>query len=224
MLGMLSARITRKVLCSGSGMFPVLPACKSNKTIYLTFDDGPEPEVTSKILDVLNEHNIKATFFVIGNKAEKNPDLLKRMSAEGHAIGNHTFSHKILPAITRPERFYEFEECHKVIAPFQNYKVKLFRPPQGLVSFKDSLYLLKNGYKIMLWTVDSNDYIKDKSITARLHNMVTNNSIVLFHDDNDYCIAALKATIPYWLENGFVFATLAEPDMNRQPSCNRSNW
>ncbi|OLS03408.1 polysaccharide deacetylase family protein [Tissierella creatinophila] len=107
---------------------------KKQKNIALTFDDGPHPEYTAEILDLLKEYDIKATFFVLGKLAEQYPDIIKRQAAEGHEIGNHTYSHVDVRKATREQFEEEFNKTQEIIRSLTDIESKVFRPPYGYFS------------------------------------------------------------------------------------------
>lgn len=186
---------------------------KENK-IYLTFDDGPIPEITEWVLDLLKEEKIKATFFCIGDNIQKNPGVFKRIIAEGHTIGNHTFNHLKGWNFSTEEYLENTILCENAIASnteIKNQKSKIFRPPYGKIKFSQSRKLRKSGYKIIMWDVLSVDY--DKEVTAEqcLENIIKNTisgSIIVCHDsikafkNLEY---ALPKAIKQLKSKGFVF-------------------
>lgn len=181
-----------------------------NKTLYLTFDDGPIPEVTPWVLTVLKEHNIKATFFCIGDNVRKYPDVLEEVLKQGHVVGNHTFNH--LKGWNYPTKKYV--ENVLLCTDFLPKNTTLFRPPYGKIKPKQSKVLRKLGYKIIMWDVLSVDY--DSSIAAEIcvANVVNNveeGSIIVFHDSVK-AFKNLKIALPKSLEilkaRGFNFETL----------------
>lgn len=204
---MLSARIARKLLCYQAKFLPLTGHTSCSKKIYLTFDDGPDPIHTNKVLDVLSSFNIKATFFLVGLNIEKNMATAKRMVQEGHVLGNHTYSHKILPRTSRYVRILEIERCQSIIEGLQGPNNRIFRPPQGLINPVDIFYLVRRNYRIMLWSLDSNDYHLTGDITSRLSKLKHMQNVILFHDDNNYCIEPLISLLPIWIEQGFEFVT-----------------
>jgi peptidoglycan/xylan/chitin deacetylase (PgdA/CDA1 family) len=174
-----------------------------NSKIFLTFDDGPN-EYTLKILEILKNFDARATFFVCGKNLEKFPEIAKKIIENGHEIGNHTYSHSI--NFLFPWNFQkEIEKTDKIIQKITGVKTRFFRPPFGFLTPWLKNELLKNGYKIILWDIDSKDWqgkISDKSRTfARLRYFtqpqqaagyskvrdkifeeIKPNSILLFHD------------------------------------------
>ena len=159
--------------------------------VFLTFDDGPDPEVTPWILDKLAEYNAKATFFCLGKNVEKYPDLFERIKKEGHAVGNHTYSHLDGWKTRNKDYFRDVERADKLIGS------NLFRPPYGRIK-PSQIKLLKERYKIVMWDVlsgDSDQYtIPDKSV--RLVNKLSKGgSIVVFHDKSRISMK-LKELLP----------------------------
>lgn len=184
--------------------------------IYLTFDDGPIPEITEWVLEELQKHNAKATFFCIGHNIEKHPHIFKKIIEAGHSVGNHTFNH--LNGWRTSTKEY-LENCilwpsasgYSSISKLKANKRQLFRPPYGKIKSSQSKKLLKLGYKIIMWDVLSADY--DSTITPEkcLENVLKNvssGSIIVFHDSIK-AFPNLEYTLPkaleYWVSKGFVF-------------------
>ncbi|MEZ4857618.1 MAG: polysaccharide deacetylase family protein [Flavobacteriaceae bacterium] len=157
-------------------------------TIYLTFDDGPIPEVTPWVLDILKKYNAKATFFCIGVNIEKNPNIFSRVKREGHDIGNHTFNH--LKGTKTPTRKYldnvlAFEEFIQQSNNPSIQPPKLFRPPYGKLTQKQAKRIRQKGYNIIMWDVLSYDWDNRVSEEKCLQNVLKNirpGSIIVFHD------------------------------------------
>lgn len=189
---------------------------KENK-IYLTFDDGPIPEITEWVLDVLKEEKIKATFFCIGDNIQKNSGIFKRIIAEGHSVGNHTFNHLKGWNFSTEDYIENTILCENAIASnteIKKQKTKIFRPPYGKIKFSQSRKLRNLGYKIIMWDVLSVDY--DKEVTAEqcLENIIENTvsgSIIVCHDsikafkNLEY---ALPKAIKQLKSKGFVFGRI----------------
>jgi len=167
---------------------------RENNNVYLTFDDGPIPNVTPWVLDQLKKHNAKATFFCIGDNIRKNPGIFKRIIAEGHSVGNHTYNHlngwqtnthKYLVNIEKAEiQIRKKSEFDPPIFQDQNSEL-LFRPPYGKMTSKQSAILQNQGYRIVMWNIISYDYDSDLSKDKCLDNVLKNigpGSIVVFHD------------------------------------------
>lgn len=169
---------------------------KKESTIYLTFDDGPIPEITPWVLDILKEYGINATFFCVGDNISKNPKLFERIKNEGHQVGNHTFNHLKGWKVKKDIYCENVEKCQALT------KTNLFRPPYGRIK-KNQYKLLSREYKVVFWDVLSYDY--DKFITSEkcLDNSIKytrNGSIIVFHDS----IKAqknLKFALPHYIEH-----------------------
>jgi peptidoglycan/xylan/chitin deacetylase (PgdA/CDA1 family) len=176
--------------------------------VFLTFDDGPTPEITEWVLEQLKKYNAKATFFCIGNNIEKYPEIFQKTIAEGHAIGNHTFDH-LNGWKTTTEDYIENVKLYET----QNPKLvtrNLFRPPYGKIKHSQSKILRKLGYKIIMWDVLSRDYDQSISATQCLENVLSNietGSIIVFHDSvkaEHNLKYVLPKTLEFLKEKGFI--------------------
>lgn len=151
---------------------------KNEKNIYLTFDDGPTPEITEFVLDTLRKFNAKATFFCIGKNVEKHPEIFNKIIADGHSIGNHTQHHLNGWKNTNHNYFKDVENAQKVI------NSNLFRPPYGKIKLSQYKYL-HSKYKIVFWDILSGDFDTKISAEQCLQNVlrnIRNGSIIVFHD------------------------------------------
>lgn len=167
-----------------------------DKTIYLTFDDGPIPVITEWVLDVLKEYGIKATFFCVGDNINKNKAIYERIVAEGHFVGNHTFNHVKGFQTKTTAYLSNVEKCEQLTG------TKFFRPPYGQLKHRQYRQLLLNGYKIIMWDVISYDYEKISPQTCfnNVKRNITAGSIVLFHD-NPKAEVNLRHTLPKTIEH-----------------------
>lgn len=180
---------------------------RDKKTIYLTFDDGPIPDVTPAILKILKKHEIKATFFCVGENIHKYPDIFNQILKDGHAIGNHTYHH--LKGWKTPKNNYllDIEECQKLT------KSNLFRPPYGRAT-RSQYSELKKSYEIVMWDIMSGDFDISISPQKCLNNVLkytTNGSIIVFHDNikaKPRVLYALPLAIEHWIKKGFQFDVL----------------
>ena len=186
----------------------------NENSVYLTFDDGPTPEITQWTLLQLKKYNAKATFFCIGNNVEKHPEIFNSLIQQGHTIGNHTFNH-LNGWKTETETYIKnAKQCEIRISNQQseinNRKSKLFRPPYGKIKSKQAKKLMELGYKIIMWDVLSADF--DSSITRKkcLNNVISNvqsGSIIVFHDsikvfkNLEY---VLPKTLEFLKQNGYI--------------------
>jgi peptidoglycan/xylan/chitin deacetylase (PgdA/CDA1 family) len=157
---------------------------KHMDVVSLTFDDGPSPLYTPKILDILKEKNVKATFFLTGKHVEKYPQVAKRIFAEGHEIGNHTYSHREMVPITRKVAENQIVKAEKAIIDIVGVRPTLFRPPRGIYSNTIRKILVEKGYEIVLWTISSVDWrnLSPNKITKRIERFLHGGAIILFHD------------------------------------------
>lgn len=184
--------------------------------VFLTFDDGPTPEVTPWVLNVLKQNNIKATFFCIGDNIKKHPEIFRQILAEGHSIGNHTFNHLKGWKTENDVYIDNVEKCEtEILKQIPQMKTpassKLFRPPYGKIGFKQTKKVLEMGYKIIMWDILTADY--DTEITKdqclkNATNKVASGSVIIFHDsvkafpNLEY---ALPKAIEIIKEKGFTF-------------------
>lgn len=170
---------------------PVWTYPKSSTAVYLTFDDGPIPEVTPWVLRELNKYNAKATFFCIGENIYKHPEVFNTIVTDGHAIGNHTYNHlngRKTDALVYVENVVKVNELLEQIQNPTSSLVQstsLFRPPYGRITARQSKLLEKKGYKIIMWDVLSGDFDTSLSEEKCLQNVkkyIRPSSIVVFHD------------------------------------------
>lgn len=180
---------------------------KNTPNIYLSFDDGPIPELTPWVLDVLNYYNIKATFFCVGENVTKYPEIFKRIVNEQHQIGNHTYNHLKGWNVNTNTYIQNIIKCQEFIPS------KLFRPPYGKIS-KSQYNLLTNNFKVVFWDVLSYDFDAFISPEQCLKNSIKysrNGSIIVFHD-NIKAERNLKYALPryieYFLNLNYQFKTL----------------
>ena len=188
---------------------------KEAPKIALTFDDGPSAQYTGEILDILQKYNVKATFFVIGNNAEQHPALLKRVIAEGHEVGNHTYSHPHLQKMDAPTLADELCRADKAFRKLAGISPTLFRPPEGVMTPAVKTAAERGGYRLVLWTIDTRDWAHNNTdnIIRLVDEQATDGAIVLFHDwvaGKSPTPAALDVIIPRLQERGFEFVTVSE--------------
>lgn len=185
------------------------------KDLYLTFDDGPTPEITDWTLDVLKQYNAKATFFCIGANIEKHPDIFQRVISEGHTIGNHT-QHHVKGWKTKTKIYInEVLETEKQIQTYQSKRSHLFRPPYGQIKLKQGKQLIDLNYKIIMWDVLSFDWQKEISEENCLKNVISKSkegSIIVFHDSvkaSKNMMYVLPKVLKYFSEAGYKFKALS---------------
>ncbi len=177
-----------------------LPA--KNREVYLTFDDGPTPVVTDWVLDQLSQYGFRATFFCLGNNVKNHPEIYQRILSEGHATGNHTFSHKKGFGCTIEDYVNDIEKADELIGS------DLFRPPYGRIRPAQVKYL-KGKYRIIMWSVLSVDYnrnISGHQVYRNVSDNVKPGSIIVFHDSvkaSGNLYKALPLVLQYLKEEGF---------------------
>ncbi len=176
------------------------------KVLYLTFDDGPTPEITEWVLDTLKQYNAKATFFCIGKNIEQNPKIFQKIIEQGHAIGNHTYNHEKGWETANIEYLDSILKTEKLIQ-----KSKIFRPPYGKIKPSQTKLLIEHNYKVIMWSVLSGDF--DSEITSEkcLNNVLKNTekgSVIVFHDSIK-AFEKLQIVLPqilaYFSKKGYVF-------------------
>lgn len=192
------------------------------KVIYLTFDDGPTPEITNWTLELLKSYNAKATFFCIGNNIESHPEIFQDTLKDGHAIGNHTFSHLKGWATNTEVYVNEVLKTQETIGFQQStndnqqsaINKKLFRPPYGKIKSSQGKQLLNLGYKIIMWDVlafDWKDSITKEQSAKNVISKTESGSIVVFHDSLKAAPRmqyALAKTLEHFSNEGFVFKSI----------------
>ena len=195
------SNIYLKTVCKGDS---------GQRVVALTFDDGPDELMTPKVLDVLNKYNIKATFFLVGIKVDKHPDIVRRIVSEGHIVANHTYSHSgLFPLSSEQKVKQELLMCKKSVG----LSPKLFRPPFGVTNPLIGRGVNSLGFQTIGWSVRSLDTVDSKSrneicqrVKARLHP----DAIILLHDRCKQADELLEKIIHTTLENNYSFVSLEE--------------
>ena len=189
----------------------------NEKVIYLTFDAGYENGCTEKILDVLKKHDAPAAFFLVGNYIEKNADLVRRMVAEGHIVGNHTMHHPDMSKIEDKEAFAkeltDLETLYRSITGKE--MAKFYRPPQGIYSKDNLRYAKELGYKTVFWSLAYVDWNNDSQPTkeaafSKLLPRTHDGAVVLLHSTSRTNAEILEELISKWKEEGYQFGTVEE--------------
>jgi peptidoglycan/xylan/chitin deacetylase (PgdA/CDA1 family) len=218
-----------KILCPS--LLWNLPS--KQKTLYLTFDDGPIPEVTPWVLALLKEYHAKATFFCIGENIVKHPKIFEQVLAEGHKVGNHSFNHlngwktpfsSYVENVQKAEEvIFEKQEARFKKQDFRTERkenrketknIKLFRPPYGKITPKQIKALQGQGFKIVMWEVISGDFDANISAENCLNNVLKNSkpgSIVVFHDSlkaSEKLKEVLPKVLEYYHQKGFEFKAI----------------
>ncbi|MEZ0388062.1 MAG: polysaccharide deacetylase family protein [Verrucomicrobium sp.] len=181
--------------------------------IAMTFDDGPHPSNTPRLLNILKERNIKATFYVVGQMAREYPNIIRRILAEGHEIGNHTYTHPILTNVSDDRIRKELGDTHKALVDIAGYHPRTMRPPGGGTNARLKQWFHDEyGYSTIMWSVDPNDWKRPgvSVVTSRLVNGARPGGILLAHDLHAPTIDAMPGTLDQLLAKGFRFVTVSQ--------------
>ncbi len=182
--------------------------------IAITFDDGPDPVLTPRLLDLLKQRGIHATFFLVGKNAAAFPDVVRRIVDEGHEVGNHSWSHPLLTQLGQESVESQLRRTHDAIVKACGTAPLLYRPPYGAVRVSQRACIEKNfGYPAILWDVDPQDWQHPRSaqkVYDRIHSQTRPGSIILCHDIHETTVAAMPATLDDLTARGYRFATVTQ--------------
>ena len=188
--------------------------------IAMTFDDGPSATLTPKLLDILKERHMHVTFFVLGEMVKPHPEILKRAVAEGHEIGDHSWSHPNLAKMSDEAVRSELERTKDVIADAIGHAPTLMRPPYGSLTTAQRKWVHETlGFQIILWDVDPDDWKRPGPaiVEKRIIDGTRNGSIILSHDIHPGTVEAMPSTFDTLLAKGFKFVTVSELIAMNQP-------
>lgn len=192
----------------------------SSKCIYLTFDDGPVPQVTPQVLDILDCYGVRATFFMVGENVSRYPDLARDVFLHGHMIGNHTYNHLCGLKTDDNRYFANVKKCDETIFHTLNHFAcsfspvsVLFRPPHGRTKPSQRRWLRSHGYQMVLWDVLTHDYnpsYTSDDILNIVQRYTRNGSVIVFHDSikSVHLLQTLPVVIEYLKNKGYEFRTL----------------
>ncbi len=181
--------------------------------LAMTFDDGPHPTLTPKLLDLLRERNVKCTFFVIGKNARAYPQIIQRMIAEGHEVANHTWNHPSLTSLSDAQIRQELRASEDALMAAANYRPHLIRPPYGAINTRiKQLMFAEFGYSTIMWSVDPQDWRRPGAsvVTSRLVSGARPGAIMLAHDIHPPTIAAMPAMFDQLIAQGYQFVTVSQ--------------
>jgi peptidoglycan-N-acetylglucosamine deacetylase len=181
--------------------------------IAMTFDDGPSSASTPRLLDILKQRNIKATFFLIGQNAASNPDIVRRILADGHEIGNHSWTHPQLSKLSDDRVTAEISKTQDAIKDASGFAPTLLRPPYGAITARQREWIESQfGLSIILWSVDPLDWKRPgvSVITQRILSEVHPGSIILSHDIHKQTVDAMPATLDGLIAKGYKFVTVTQ--------------
>ncbi len=179
----------------------------------MTFDDGPHPQHTPRLLDMLKQRGIKATFFLVGQNAAQYPEILKRMAAEGHELANHSYTHPILNPLGEGGIREQLDKTHQAVLGATGITMKLLRPPYGALTENMRRWTFQTfGYRTVLWDVDPLDWkVRDAArVQSEILGHARAGSIVLAHDIHKSTVDAMPETLDALAAKGFKFVTVSE--------------
>lgn len=197
----------------GSQSVTVSNGSRSSKYLALTFDDGPHPVHTPRLLDMLRERNVKATFYVLGPRVQSYPHIIRRMVAEGHEIGNHTWTHGNLKHMSDQQIRSEFARTRDMIVAVSGVQPRTMRAPYGSIYTRQREMVYREfGYPTVMWDVDPLDWKKPghSVVAQRLISRARNGSILLLHDIHGSSVDAVPHTIDSLLRAGYQFVTVSQ--------------
>ena len=204
----ISASIYLKAICRIS---------TKERVVYLSFDDGPHPIQTPKILDILNAYQAKACFFCIGANIKGNEALLKRMDNEGHLIGNHSYSHSSrFPILSKDMMTADLAKCDEVLFDILQKENKIFRPPFGVTNPRIARVVKERGYRVVGWNIRTFDTQNSdiNKILKRIDRHLKPGSILLLHDRLEYSADLLQEILSHLTEKGYKFGKLADSSLH----------
>lgn len=183
----------------------------STKRIAITFDDGPDPVITPRILKLLDDYNAKATFFCIGQQVEKYPGVLQLIKNEGHLAGNHSYSHNYFIDFKSTQGWItELKRTDEVMEKVTGFKPTLFRPPYGVTTPHLAKAVKASGHRVIAWNIRSFDTIlkNPEAILKRLTNKIKPGSVILLHDNHPKIEYILERLLQFLQKNGYQMVTI----------------
>lgn len=186
-----------------------------DKRVALTFDDGPDPRFTPKVLEILNKYHAKATFFVVGQQVEEYPDITRKIIKEGHELGDHTYSHPDLLFMNQSQIYKEIDVDKRIIEKISGKEVKWFRPPKMLYGPGTNMVVNEEGMDMVLWKigVENHNAKTPEAMAKRVIDKVKPGWIILIHDgrlDRTKSVKALPILLQGLKDQGYKFVTLSE--------------
>lgn len=184
---------------------------RRERTLYLSFDDGPSPTHTPRLLELLAQHGARATFFLIGSNIERHESLTRSIIDAGHAIANHSYSHPHFEQLSLPEQIAEVDRTNRLLSAIDGQPSHAFRPPRGVLSIPMVWHFIRTRRHIAYWSWDSLDYSErpaEELIKLALRNPPHPGDIILMHDDSGIAFHMLTELLPEWKTLGFSFEAL----------------
>lgn len=185
----------------------------ASRGVALTFDDGPHPQYTPAVLDLLAQMQVKATFFMVGEKVDRHPEIVRRIAREGHCVAGHSYDHTVITAQSPAGLAADLHKCRDAIRRAAGVDSDLFRPPKGEVDIRSLRLVYRLGYRLVHWTKTYGDYRQDGAapLLQRMRAQPPEpGDILLFHDHNPHTVAALAEQVPRWHESGLTFGALPQ--------------
>ena len=185
----------------------------SQPYVAITFDDGPHPRNTPRLLDILRARNVKATFYVIGKNVDMYPEITHRIVAEGHEIGNHTYTHSNLTKLSQQAVRSELDKTNAAIARATKVRPRTMRPPYGALYQSQRAWIHgEYGFPTVLWSVDPRDWQRPgpSVVTSRIVSATNPGAIILAHDLHAPTVSAMPATLDQLLRRGYKFVTVSQ--------------
>ncbi|MGD1977851.1 MAG: polysaccharide deacetylase family protein [Akkermansiaceae bacterium] len=186
---------------------------KDQPYVAMTFDDGPHPQNTPRLLDILRARNIKATFYVIGNLVDRHPEIVRRIVAEGHEIGNHTYTHRKLTTLNDYAVDEEMRKTEQSIIRATGVKPRTMRPPYGALTQRQrGMIFSRFSYPTIMWSIDPEDWKRPgpSVVASRILTNAHNGAIILAHDLHAPTIDAMPQTFDGLLSRGYQFITVSQ--------------
>ncbi len=200
---------------------PVLPGgywrangcAETSKTLNLTYDDGPNPDTTAQLLDLLNAEGVHATFFFIGENIRKYPKLVEQAFQSGHTIGNHSLSHPFMPALSRGRMAYEIDETNRLIEEITGEKPTLFRPPYGIIDGRGARLLENRRMSAVYWGAVTQDWrnIGEQAVVDHIMSRLPFAPLIVMHEGHaiaDQCLKATSSIVSRVKQMGYQFAPI----------------
>ena len=181
------------------------------KALYLSFDDGPHPEHTLPLLDLLARHGVQATFFLVGNQVERHPALVEHIVAAGHTLGNHSYDHPRFERLSLHQQLEQIDRTDALLERFDGRARHPFRPPRGVLPLPLLAHFVRHRRPIAYWSYDSLDYGHHPApwlIEVARRHPPRGRDIILMHDDSTTSRQMLATLIPEWMAEGFTFAAM----------------
>ncbi len=182
----------------------------SSGAVCLTFDDGPQPEYTPRLLRLLSDLAVPATFFLVGQEAERFPGVVRQIAEAGHLVGNHTYEHRDATLVSSESFLAEVLRSRSLLRELSGQEVDLFRPPHGRLTIFTLLGLWRAGQRVVLWNVDTKDYSRpgpDQIRAAFADRPLRAGDLILFHDNRPHCLTVLPDLIHEAKVRGLAFTT-----------------